>query len=130
MASGLQNLRIERKHFHSLFMQDEEAWEGILDNPKETSERESHHKKDNSLFLRFLHYLDSENLTADKHVQPGADPDYYLEELKKSRLITVFLFMISFYGNLERSLGVPFACCDFLMVSKFYHLDPTLNLPL
>ena len=65
-------------------MKNEEAWEGIPDNPKETSESRLH-KRDKTLFLRFLHYLDSENLTADKHVQPGADPEYYLEELKKSR---------------------------------------------
>ena len=64
-------------------MKNEEAWEGIPDHPKEMSE--SRQKSDKTSFLRFLHYLDSENLTADKHVQPGADPEYYLEELKKSR---------------------------------------------
>lgn len=57
----------------------------MLDCPKEAPEKESPQKRDKTSFLRFLHYLDSENLTADKHVQPGADPDYYLEELKKSR---------------------------------------------
>jgi len=65
-------------------MKDEESWEGIPNYPNETSGRENPQKRDTT-FLRFLHYLDSENLTADKHVQPGADPDYYLEELKKSR---------------------------------------------
>ena len=66
-------------------LKDEEAWEGILNSSKETSHKENSQKRDKTSFLKFLHYLDSENLTADKHVQPGADPEYYLEELKKSR---------------------------------------------
>ena len=66
-------------------MKDEEAWEGILNSSKETADKENSQKRDKTSFLKFLHYLDSENLTADKHVQPGADPEYYLEELKKSR---------------------------------------------
>lgn len=58
-----------------------------MDSPKETSVKGNLEKRDKTLFLRFLHYLDSENLTADKNVQPGADPDYYLEELKKTRSV-------------------------------------------
>ena len=58
-----------------------------MGSPKETSLKGNLEKKDKTLFLRFLHYLDSENLTADKNVQPGADPDYYLEELKKTRCV-------------------------------------------
>lgn len=58
-----------------------------MDSPKETSLKGNLEKRDKTLFLRFLHYLDSENLTADKNVQPGADPDYYLEELKKTRSV-------------------------------------------
>jgi len=56
--------------------------EDISDNPLEKTIQQ---KRNKTLFLRFLHDLDSDNLTADKQVQPGADPDYYLEELKKSR---------------------------------------------
>lgn len=64
--------------------EEEEAWEGVSDYPKEPSGKGEQPKRDKASFLRFLHYLDSENLTADKNVQPGADPDYYLEELKKT----------------------------------------------
>ena len=60
-----------------------------MDSPKETSLKENLQKRDKTLFLKFLHYLDSENLTADKNVQPGADPDYYLEELKKTRSVNL-----------------------------------------
>lgn len=62
-------------------------WElqDVSDNPQQSLEKTNQQKRNKTLFLRFLHYLDSDNLTSDKQVQPGADPDYYLEELKKSR---------------------------------------------
>lgn len=64
--------------------EDKEACEGIPDSQKQTQKKENQQKGNRKSFLRFLHYLDSDNLTADKHVQPGANPEYYLEELKKS----------------------------------------------
>ena len=78
------DFQIIKYHF-VISKQEEEAWEGVSDYPKEASEKGEQPKRDKASFLRFLHYLDSENLTADKNVQPGADPDYYLEELKKAR---------------------------------------------
>ena len=62
--------------------QEEEAWEGIPKLPPELKDSSGAVRRDKSAFLHFLHYLDSDCLTADKAVQPGANPEFYLEELK------------------------------------------------
>ncbi|EDO35713.1 predicted protein [Nematostella vectensis] len=60
-------------------MQEERAWEGVPNTP---TNQGPHPITDRKNFLRFLHYLDSQCLTADKYAQPGCDPDFYLEELR------------------------------------------------
>ncbi|XP_048578673.1 microtubule-associated protein futsch isoform X3 [Nematostella vectensis] len=59
--------------------EEERAWEGVPSTP---TNQGPHPITDRKNFLRFLHYLDSQCLTADKYAQPGCDPDFYLEELR------------------------------------------------